>query len=112
MDNLTPRERVVRAIRHQEPDRVPIDLGAMDSTGITAKAYQRLKDHLGITAGIPKVIDPYQQVVIVEEAVLQRVRADVLPVPLGPANGGWGCCRTAARRCSTRPVADRAAARR
>ena len=84
MDNLTPRERVERAIRHQEPDRVPIDLGAMDSTGITAKAYQRLKDHLGITAGIPKVIDPYQQVVIVEEAVLQRVRADVLPMPLGP----------------------------
>lgn len=84
MDHLTSRERVLRAIHHQEPDRVPIDLGGMDSTGITARAYQRLKDHLGITEGIPKVIDPYQQVVIVEEAVRQRVHADVLPMPLGP----------------------------
>ncbi len=33
-------------------------MGGMDSTGITAKAYQRLKDYLGITAGIPQVYDP------------------------------------------------------
>jgi uroporphyrinogen decarboxylase len=84
MERLTSRERVLRAIHHQEPDRVPIDLGAMDSTGITAWAYQRLKDYLGVTEGVPKVIDPYQQVVIVEEAVLTRVRADVLPMPMGP----------------------------
>ena len=84
MSNLTSRERILRAINHNEPDRVPIDLGGMDSTGITAKAYQNLKDYLGIDEGIPQVYDPYQQVVRVEEPILERVRADVLPIPLEP----------------------------
>ena len=84
MSKLTSRERIRQAIKHIEPDRVPIDLGGMDSTGITAKAYQRLKNYLGITAGIPQVYDPYQQVVRVEEPVLELVGADVLPVPLEP----------------------------
>ena len=84
MPELTSRERILHALDHREPDRVPLDLGGMDSTGITAKAYVELKGYLGITAGIPQVYDPYQQVVRVEEAVLERVRADVMPVPLEP----------------------------
>ncbi len=84
MAELTSRERVLTALRRTEPDRVPIDLGGMDSTGITAKAYQNLKDYLGIAEGIPQVYDPYQQVVKPEESVLRRVRADVLPVPIEP----------------------------
>ena len=84
MPNLTSRQRILRAINHTEPDRVPIDLGGMDSTGITAKAYQNLKNYLGINEGIPQVYDPYQQVVRVEEPILERVRADVLPIPLEP----------------------------
>ena len=84
MSTLTSRERIARTIRHREPDRVPIDLGGMDSSGITARAYQGLKDYLGIYEGIPQVVDPYQQVVKVEESVLKRVQADVVPVPLEP----------------------------
>lgn len=82
--NLTSRERVLQAIKHKEPDRVPIDLGGMDSTGITALAYCRLKDYLGIQEGTPEVIDPYQQVVKIEESIREWVRADVVPVPLEP----------------------------
>jgi len=36
--NLTSRERIPMAINHQEPDRVPVDLGATPSSGISAKA--------------------------------------------------------------------------
>jgi len=36
---MTSRERVLTALRHEEPDRVPIDLGGMLSTGIMAMAY-------------------------------------------------------------------------
>ncbi len=84
MAELTSRQRILTALRHTEPDRVPIDLGGMDSTGITAKAYHNLKDYLGIAEGIPQVYDPYQQVVKPEEAVLRRVGADVLPLSLEP----------------------------
>jgi uroporphyrinogen decarboxylase len=81
---MNRRERVLAALRHQEPDRVPVDLGAMDSTGITAVAYNRLKGYLGISTGSTRVFDPYQQVAIVEDPVLRRIGADVKPVITGP----------------------------
>jgi len=40
---LTPRERVLAAINHEEPDRVPIVIGASNATGIKMPAYRRLK---------------------------------------------------------------------
>ena len=45
--SMTSRERVLKTIRHEEPDRLPIDLGGMASSGIMAIAYARLKEHLG-----------------------------------------------------------------
>ena len=52
MEQLTSRERVRISLNHQEPDRLPIDFGAMRSTGINAIAYNRLKKYLGMK--IPK----------------------------------------------------------
>jgi len=46
---MTPRERVLTALGHKEPDRVPLDLGGL-STTIEADPYQELKAHLGITS--------------------------------------------------------------
>ena len=42
------RDRVLAALNHEEPDRVPIDLGGTPTTTITVDAYDRLKDHLGL----------------------------------------------------------------
>ncbi|MDP2916043.1 MAG: uroporphyrinogen decarboxylase family protein [Candidatus Aminicenantes bacterium] len=75
---MTRRERVLRTIRHQEPDRVPVDLGAMRSTGITAVAYGRLKEHLGIDSGHVYVYDVIQQLALPEETVLNYVESDVV----------------------------------
>jgi hypothetical protein len=33
---MTPRERVLATLRHEEPDRVPIVLGVSNATGIKA----------------------------------------------------------------------------
>jgi len=35
---LTPRERVLAALHHEEPDRPPIVIGSIDSTTIKIKA--------------------------------------------------------------------------
>jgi len=48
--SMTPRERVLAAIRHGEPDRVPIVLGVSNATGIKMKPYRELKRLLGIEA--------------------------------------------------------------
>jgi len=75
---MTKRERVLRAIQHKEPDRVPVDLAAMRSTGITAVAYSRLKEHLGIRYGHTYVYDVVQQLAQPEQAILDYVESDVV----------------------------------
>jgi hypothetical protein len=46
-ETMSARERVVKALNHEEPDRVPIDLGGFQ-TGIHKKAYQSLINYLGL----------------------------------------------------------------
>jgi len=45
---MTHRERVLMALNHEEPDRVPIDFAAWRSSGIQAPAYAALRRHLGL----------------------------------------------------------------
>jgi len=75
---MTKRERILCAIKHREPDKVPIDLGAMRSTGITAVAYGNLKKYLGIAAGKIYVYDVVQQLAQPEMPILDYVEADVI----------------------------------
>jgi len=75
-ETMTSRERVRAALNHQEPDRVPIDLGGFQ-TGIHLKAYKSLVEHLGIADKQPTVLDPVQQLAKPCEALLERLRADV-----------------------------------
>ena len=77
---MTSRERVLKAIRHEEPDRVPIDFGAMRSTGIMAVAYNKLKTYLGINEGQTLVFDTMQQLAEIELPILERFHIDVVDV--------------------------------
>jgi len=79
----TSRERVMRAVSHQEPDRVPIDFSGHRSSGIMAIAYNKLKQHLGITSGDIYVYDFVQQLAIVEPPVLERFNVDVIEMGRG-----------------------------
>ncbi len=80
---MTPRERVLAAVNHKTPDRVPIDHGSMRSTGIMAIAYNRLKRRLGINSGPTKVYDLIQQLAQPDDWYLERFRVDA--VDLGRA---------------------------
>jgi uroporphyrinogen decarboxylase len=77
---MTSRERVLAAIHHQEPDRVPIDLGATPSSGISTIAYHNLKQHLGLTTGHNRVYDVVQQLAQPEDGLLEQFHVDVLDV--------------------------------
>ena len=54
-ETLTPRERVSLALNHEEPDRIPIDLGGFQ-TGIHRVAYQDLIAHLGLEEEPPALL--------------------------------------------------------
>ncbi len=45
-ETMTSRDRMLKSLNHEIPDRVPIDLGGFQ-TGIHKVAYQDLLDHLG-----------------------------------------------------------------
>jgi uroporphyrinogen decarboxylase len=77
---MTSRERILAAIEHRQPDRVPVDLGATPSSGISATAYGNLKRHLGITRGHTRLYDVVQQLAQPEEVILDRFGIDVLDV--------------------------------
>ncbi|WP_455381686.1 uroporphyrinogen decarboxylase family protein [Salinispira pacifica] len=75
---MNSRERILSAIRHEEPDRVPVDLGATPSSGISAIAYARLREHLGVAGGHTRVYDVVQQLAQPEEWALDRFHVDVV----------------------------------
>ncbi len=78
---MNARERVLTALDHCEPDRVPIDLGGSPVTGISAVAYNRLKRHLGLGDDPVKVADIILQLAEVEEPVRRRLGVDVIGLP-------------------------------
>lgn len=75
---MTSRERVLNALNHRAPDRVPVDLSGHRSSGISAIAYARLRQHLGLPAKPIRVYDPVQQLAIVDEDVLARFQVDTI----------------------------------
>ncbi len=79
---MNSRERVLAAINHQEPDRVPIDLGSVGPTGIHILAYKRLLEVLGIEEAV-KLRDVVGQLAEPSERVLELVGADVRGVRVG-----------------------------
>lgn len=74
-ERMTSRERVLKALNHQIPDRIPIDLGGFQ-TGIHKKAYLELLNHLGIEDEV-KILDPIQQLAQPCEELLQRFHVDI-----------------------------------
>lgn len=82
---MTSRQRLLAALNHEQPDRVPVDLGG-NQTGIHRLAYQALLDHLGIRDE-PVVVDAVQQLVRPCEAVLERLHVDTRHIAAGPAAG-------------------------
>jgi uroporphyrinogen decarboxylase len=100
---LTSRERVLCALNHEEPDRVPIFFGTSGATTMLAPGYDRLKAHLGIQSET-QVIWRGPQSVLMDEEVLAWSESDGRPLIPGPAPAplardvaenafvdGWGC---------------------
>lgn len=84
---MNHRERSLAALNHQEPDRVPIDLGATRNTGILEAPYRALASYLGLgepveaeaSFGLAKVLG----LATPDEAVLQRLGVDFRGIFLG-----------------------------
>ena len=57
---MTSRERIRKAINHEETEELPIDLGGTKASGIHVDEYLEVAQLLGLEVGIPKVYDQFQ----------------------------------------------------
>ena len=64
----------MKTLNHEEPDRIPIDLGG-NQTGIHKIAYQALLKKLGMDDEVT-IMDAVQQLARPCEAVLERFHVD------------------------------------
>ena len=77
---MTSRERVACSLRHQQPDRVPLDLGASAVTGMHVSAVHVLRQTLGLDAPGTrvKVVEPYQMLGEIAPDLMEALGVDVV----------------------------------
>ena len=99
MSPLSSRDRVITALNHDEPDRVPADLGGSQNSTIHIEAYVRLLKYLGIEPQKPPSIRKVAQTVNeIEPILLDRLHVDCVGITPGAPdhsrdmdlpNGDW-----------------------
>jgi uroporphyrinogen-III decarboxylase len=91
---MTSRERVISALNHRRPDKVPVDFGGSAVSGISASMVYKLRKAYKLPEHPVKVVDCYQILGEVEEDLREKLCADcVLVTPytnlFGFRNTGW-----------------------
>jgi uroporphyrinogen decarboxylase len=80
---MNARERVLKALNFEEPDRVPVDLGGHRSSGVAAIALHRLRKYLGLPEKPVRVYDMVQQLGIIDEEILDLFGVDTMEMGRG-----------------------------
>ena len=77
---MNSRQRVLQAINHQEPDRVPLDLGGGPTSGMHVSSVYLLRQALHLDPpGTPvKVVEPYQMLGEIKPDLIERLGVDVI----------------------------------
>lgn len=91
---MTSRERLIKTLNHEVPDKVPIDLGATAVTGIHASSLSRLKKALDINSKPVKIHEPYQLLGEIDLELIEVLDLDVVGIFaknnfFGFANENW-----------------------
>ena len=76
---MNSRERLLSTVNHKEPDRIPVDIGATPSSGISAVAYHNLLKYLDMDLR-NHVYDVIQEVSQPDMEILDLFRVDVLDI--------------------------------
>jgi len=86
---LTSRQRVLDALSHREPDRVPVDLGSTSVTGMHVSVVAALRDYYGLERRPVKVHEPMQMLGVVEDDLAAALEVDVAGMPRRKAHFGF-----------------------
>jgi hypothetical protein len=93
---MDSRKRVSLALNHQEPDRIPLDLGGTPTTGMHVSTVYKLRQALELDEpGTPvRVIEPFQMLGEIKPDLMEALGVDVVELKLpatmfGFRNQGW-----------------------
>ncbi|RJS91820.1 methyltransferase [Candidatus Bathyarchaeota archaeon] len=93
---MSSRERVTVALEHEEPDRVPLDLGGSPTTGMHVSTVYALRQALNLDPpGTPvKVVEPFQMLGEIAPDLQEALGVDVVGLNsetnmFGFKNRGW-----------------------
>ncbi len=85
---MKAKERVITSLNHQQPDRIPLDMGSTGVTGIHVRAVEKLRNYFGLEKKPVKVIEPYQMLGEVEPDLRETLSIDV--IGLSPQRNMFG----------------------
>ncbi|MBN1491309.1 MAG: methyltransferase [Phycisphaerae bacterium] len=96
---MTSKERILAALKHTQPDRVPVDFGGTATSGIHVTCVAALREHFGLEKRPVKVHEPYQLLGWIDDDLADAMGIDVAGVPaaktmFGFANENWKPWRT------------------
>lgn len=77
---MNSRDRVLISLDHKEPDKVPVDLGAHPSSGISAIAYSNLLEYLGMEHLPVQIYDVVQQLAQPQDEIIDLFGVDILDI--------------------------------
>ncbi|MFO0909213.1 MAG: uroporphyrinogen decarboxylase family protein [Isosphaeraceae bacterium] len=75
--NEASRHRVLDAVAHRQPDRLPVDFGSTPVSGMHVSCVAALRDRLGLPRRPVKVVEPYQMLGEVDEELKSILGLDV-----------------------------------
>ena len=87
MKQMTSRERVLATLNHEEPDRIPVDIGSTITTTMVLAGYKRFKNYLDISDSPDILVSRMFQAVKMDERILKLLQVDFRPVFYGGPKG-------------------------
>ena len=91
---MTGRERILKTLAHETPDRVPVDFGGCNQTTVHAHVVAELRDYYGLEKRKVKVEEPYTMMGRLDGDLKSAMGVDVDAVTtlgtfFGPPRDTW-----------------------
>ncbi len=83
MTTMTPRQRVIAALEHREPDRVPLDFGTIGVSSPVPEMYGRLASHYHLCGPVRLAVHGLR-LAEVDEVILRDLKIDTRPIGMLP----------------------------
>lgn len=75
---MNSRERVLATLNHQQPDRVPLDLGSSHYSSISACALYRLREYYGLKQKPIDIFETSQMIGAMDMDLVEKMGLDVV----------------------------------